>query len=139
MASSNWATAACSSALRASPAADFALARVATLATRMALCTIGSRSPSMNMCSVRQRPMPTAPYERALVACSGVSALAQTPMRRISSAQPRIVWSSGWSSKRASTVGRAPAYTMPVEPSTLIQSPSAKLVPVRLDLALLVP
>ena len=41
-----------------------------------------------------------------------------------SSAQPRIVWSSGWSSNRAETVGSAPTKTSPVEPSRLIQSPS---------------
>ena len=39
----------------------FALARVATLATRIAPRTISSRSPSRNMCSVRHRPMPWAP------------------------------------------------------------------------------
>ena len=50
-------------------------------------------------------------------------------IRRSSSAQPRIVWSSGWSSKRASTVGIAPTKTSPVEPSTLIQSPSSKVRP----------
>ena len=42
----------------------------------------------MNMCSVRQRPMPSAPNSRARAASSGVSALARTPSRRISSAQP---------------------------------------------------
>ena len=41
--------------------AALALARVATLATRMAPRTISRRSPSRNMCSVRQRPMPSAP------------------------------------------------------------------------------
>ncbi len=40
----------------------------------------------MNMCSVRQRPMPCAPSSRALRASSGVSAFAQTSMRRSSSA-----------------------------------------------------
>ena len=45
----------------------------------------------MNMCSVRQRPMPSAPNSRALAASSGVSAFARTFRRRISSAQPRIV------------------------------------------------
>ena len=37
--------------------------------------------------------------------------------------------SSGWSSNRADTVGSAPTKTSPVEPSTLIQSPSPKLSP----------
>ena len=45
----------------------------------------------MNMCSVRQRPIPSAPNSRALAASSGVSAFARTLRRRTSSAQPRIV------------------------------------------------
>jgi hypothetical protein len=36
------------------------------------------RSPSKNMCSVRVRPMPTAPKATALRVCSGVSALVRT-------------------------------------------------------------
>ena len=39
------------------------------------------RSPSKNMCSVRVRPMPTAPNAIAFAACSGVSALVRTLMR----------------------------------------------------------
>ena len=53
--------------------------------------TIGSRSSAMNMCSVRQSPMPSAPNSRALAASSGVSALARTRSRRTVSAQPRMV------------------------------------------------
>ena len=53
--------------------------------------TTGSRSSAMNMCSVRQRPIPCAPNSRALAASSGVSAFARTFRRRSSSAQPRIV------------------------------------------------
>ena len=40
------------------------------------------RSPSKNMCSVRQSPMPSAPNERAMRASAGVSALVRTFMRR---------------------------------------------------------
>ena len=36
------------------------------------------RLPSKNMCSVRVRPMPTAPNATAFCACSGVSALVRT-------------------------------------------------------------
>ena len=36
----------------------------------------------MNMCSVRQRPMPSAPNSRAFAASSGVSAFARTRSRR---------------------------------------------------------
>ena len=50
--------------------------------------TTGMRSASKNMCSVRQRPMPSAPNLRAVSASSGVSALARTFMRRTASAQP---------------------------------------------------
>ncbi len=34
-------------------------------------CTIGSRSCSMNMCSVRHRPTPCAPFSRAFDASRG--------------------------------------------------------------------
>ncbi len=44
-----------------SPASALARARMAAPETRMAPRTISSRSPSRNMCSVRQRPMPSAP------------------------------------------------------------------------------
>ena len=44
--------------------------------------TIGRRSSAMNMCSVRQRPMPSAPNSRAFAASSGVSAFARTFSRR---------------------------------------------------------
>ncbi len=50
-------------------------------------CTCGRRSSPKNMCSVRQRPIPSAPNSRALTASSGVSALALTLSRRKSSAQ----------------------------------------------------
>ena len=53
--------------------------------------TSGSRSSAMNMCSVRQRPIPSAPNSRALTASSGVSAFARTRRRRIASAQPSSV------------------------------------------------
>ena len=41
--------------------------------------TIEIRSAAKNMCSVRTRPMPSAPNSRARRASSGVSALARTP------------------------------------------------------------
>ena len=50
---------------------------------------IGPIFPSpKNMCSVRQRPMPSAPSFTAISAWSGWSALARTPRRRALSAQP---------------------------------------------------
>ena len=51
----------------------------------------GAAPSAMNMCSVRQSPMPSAPNSRAFAASSGVSAFARTPSRRSPSAQPRIV------------------------------------------------
>ena len=42
----------------------------------------GSRSAAMNMCSVRQSPMPSAPSARARRASAGVSAFARTPSVR---------------------------------------------------------
>ena len=46
------------------------------------------RSVSKNMCSVRQRPMPSAPNLRACAASFGVSAFVRTFRVRILSAQP---------------------------------------------------
>ena len=63
----------------------------------------------MNMCSVRQRPIPSAPNSRAFAASSGVSAFARTRRRRISSAQPRIV--PKFSSIAGGTSGTAPTIT----------------------------
>ena len=73
------------------------------------------------MCSVRQRPIPSAPNSRALAACSGVSAFARTFMRRSSSDQPRIVWKS--SLIRGGTRLTEPTITRPVPPSIVITSP----------------
>ena len=82
------------------------------------------RVASKNMCSVRHRPMPSAPYFTATAASCGLSALVRTPSLRAASAQPIRVAKSP--ETEASTVGIASAYTLPVEPSMLIQSPSWK-------------
>ena len=81
----------------------------------------------MNMCSLRQRPMPSAPNSRARVASSGVSAFARTPRRRISSAHVTTCWKSSFTC--GGTSGSAPANTSPVEPSSVITSPSANVWP----------
>ena len=82
----------------------------------------GWRSAAMNMCSVRHRPMPSAPCSSAFSASAGVSALARTPSRRISSAH------ASTRSKRAlrpgSTSGTSSRVTMPVLPSIAIRSPA---------------
>ena len=74
----------------------------------------GWRSAAMNMCSVRHRPMPSAPCSIALRASAGVSALARTPSRRISSAQPSTrskrslrAGSDSGTSSRVTTAGAA--------------------------------
>ncbi len=79
------------------------------------------------MCSVRQSPIPSAPKSRPRWASAGVSALTRTRSWRIRSAHcirrrksPPIsgVRSAAW-----------PANTLPVLPSTVIQSPWASFRP----------
>ncbi len=76
----------------------------------------------MNMCSVRQRPMPWAPNSRAFAASSGVSAFARTFRRRTASAQPRIV--SKCSLICGGTSSTSARITSPVPPSIVRRSPS---------------
>ena len=76
------------------------------------------RSASKNMCSVRQRPMPSAPNSRAVRQSSGVSALARTLRRRFASAQTISVPKSPTSS--GCTVGTSPSITSPVGPSMVM-------------------
>ena len=68
--------------------------------------TMGSRSAALNILSVRQRPIPSAPNCLALIAASGVSALARTPNVLIPSPQLRSVRRSLLIS--GSTVGTSP-------------------------------
>ena len=65
----------------------------------------GSRSPR-NMCSVRHRPIPSAPLSIATPASTPVSALARMPSRRTSSAQFRTVANANDGSGRS--IGTAP-------------------------------
>ena len=85
-------------------------------------CTTGSRSSSMNMCSVRHKPIPLAPSSRALRASSGVSALAHTPRRLRWSAQPRNVASQSGSVLGGGISVSCPMMTWPVVPSIVSQS-----------------
>ena len=84
--------------------------------------TIGMRSSPKNMCSVRTRPMPTAPNSRALTASAGVSALARTVVVACAWAQPRSSRNS--SESFGSTSGWAPTITSPVAPFSVITCPS---------------
>ena len=81
------------------------------------------RSSSKNMCSVRQRPIPSAPKRSAVSASPGVSALARTRSRRTPSAQPISVAKS--SESAGSMVGTAPWSSSPLAPSTVTTSPAA--------------
>ena len=64
--------------------------RCSTVSARIISRTATMRFSSKNMCSVRQRPMPSAPKSRATRASFGVSALARTPRRRRASAHSRM-------------------------------------------------
>ena len=104
--------------------------------------TASTRSSPRNMCSVRHRPMPSAPRARAFADWSGVSAFARTWRRRRSSAtainrskaiqifsarasaSPARAFSSTDSSR-----GSSPTKTLPVKPSIVIVSPSLTVVP----------
>ena len=97
--------------------------RWAASSAMIMLCTIGRRSSPWNMCSVRQRPMPSAPNSRARAASSGVSALARTDRVRARSAHPRIVTSDGLLGSGGSS-GASPAKTVPLVPSIVTRSPS---------------
>ena len=82
----------------------------------------GWRSAAMNMCSVRQRPIPSAPNSRARAASSGVSALARTRSRRSSSDHSSTV--SRCSSISASRSGTSAVVMTPAEPSIASRSPA---------------
>ena len=88
---------------------------------------LGWRSSAMNMCSVRHRPMPSAPSSRAFFAPAGSSALARTAKRRISSAHSSTV--SKYSSTRASISGTSSKVTQPLVPSMAMKSPSPTVEP----------
>ena len=106
---------------------DKAARRPASSSARIISRTEMIRSPSKNMCSVRHRPMPSAPKFLAVFASSGVSALARTFMRRTPSAQPIRVANSPESS--GSSIFTEPCSTWPVEPSMVIVSPFASVTP----------
>ena len=81
------------------------------------------RSPRRT-CARCGRPMPSAPNFTACAASRGLSALVRTLSLRAASAQPIRVAKSPETWRQRS--GIASAYTLPVEPSMLIQSPSWK-------------
>ena len=101
--------------------------RPASSSARIISRTAAMRASSKNICSVRHRPMPSAPKPRAVLASSGVSALARTRRRRTLAAQAISVWKSPVSS--GSIIGTAPSSTSPFEPSMVMISPALKVRP----------
>ncbi len=101
--------------------------RPSVSAARIISRTVWIRSPSKNMCSVRQRPMPSVPNSSAVRASPGVSALARTPSRRVASAHPISVakspLNSGW------IIATSPSRTSPVLPSMVMTSPAFQVRP----------
>ncbi len=94
----------------------------------MIICrTAPMRSGSKNICSVRHRPMPSAPNLRAVSASSGVSALVRTFRRRAASAQPISVANSPDSC--GSIIATRPTNTSPVAPSMVMISPARTVLP----------
>ncbi len=81
---------------------------------RIISCTTGILSSEKNICSVRQRPIPSAPNFRACLASRGVSALARTLNFLISSAQD--IYSANSPDSSGSMVATGPSITSPVEP-----------------------
>ena len=79
------------------------------------------------MCSVRQRPMPSAPKSRARRASSGVSAFVRTFSTRALSAQSSTRMRYGLNGSGCVT-GAAPANTWPLVPSMVMTSPTASVV-----------
>eukprot|EP00438_Fugacium_kawagutii_P021522 Skav233407 [mRNA] locus=scaffold892:131837:132854:+ [translate_table: standard] len=102
---------------------------VAKIICRMA--TI--RCPSKNMCSVRTRPMPSAPNSFACRASAGVSALARTFMSRTSSAHCMMVPKDPESC--GGTVGTSPTITSPLAPSIVKIWPSVTVTEPTVSLA----
>ena len=101
--------------------------RPSASSARIISCMATMRSGWKNMCSVRHRPMPSAPNLTAARASSGVSALVRTFSRRRASAHSISVAKS--SDSCGSTVGTRPSITVPAAPSMVIRSPSATRTP----------
>ena len=80
-----------------------------------------------NMCSVRHRPIPSAPNDRALAESSGVSALVRILRVRTLSAHDMNVAKSPVIC--GSTVGTLPIITSPVVPSIVRKSPALTVWP----------
>ena len=98
--------------------------RLSSSSARIISRTVRIRVSSKNMCSVRHRPMPSAPNFSAVRASFGVSPLTRTLSLRTLSAQPISVLNSPDSS--GSIIAMRPAITWPIEPSMVMMSPALK-------------
>ena len=79
--------------------------RPASSSARIISCITGSRSSPKNMCSVRQRPIPSAPNSRARDGVGRRCRRSRAPAsRRNPSAQPRIVSKSSFSCGGTSSI-----------------------------------
>ncbi len=105
--------------------------RAASSSARIISRMARMRSSSKNICSVRHRPMPSAPNLIAARASAGVSALARTFNLRNSSAHFIMVANSP--ANTGSSIGTAPAKTCPVDPSMVSVSPFFSTMPPALN------
>ncbi len=96
-----------------------------TVSARIIFLKFFILSVSKNMCSVLQRPMPSAPNLTAVAASAGVSAFVLTLRVLTSSAQ--LMNFAKFPETSGSWVGSLLPYTFPVDPSREIQSPSLNL------------
>ncbi len=87
----------------------------------------GILSSLKNMCSVRQRPTPSAPNTRACFRSLGVSALVLTFIVRISSAHDMILLK--FPEISGGTSFSIPSYTLPLVPLRETNSPSLYFLP----------
>src|ERR1022692_1098969 len=95
-----------------------ALRRVFSSRARIMACMCAMRSSAKNMCSVRHRPMPSAPNLRAALASRGMSALARTPKLPRNTSAHSMKEAITPDDGSASMVLAWPAKTWPVEPSS---------------------
>ena len=109
-----------------------ALRRPSLFSERIISLTITIRLDSKNMCSVRQRPIPSAPNFLAVVASDKVSAFARTFMWRSWSAH--FIKVAKASVNSGSMVETSPIKTSPFVPSIVIKSPSETTSPAAVKL-----
>ena len=102
----------------------------ASVEARIILRTIGRRSSARNMCSVRQRPMPSAPRRRGVVGVGSVVGVCAHPeAARADLVGPRQQRLELGRRARRRTARSAPRTTIPEVPSIEMTSPSWTTTP----------